>query len=170
MMRHRRTLLPPRIKPLILKLEHYTISARWPDMAEKPQSIKIHKDTFFSALRSSQTNSFETGGEEQCCRIGVLARLLTTGLLAMIIGGLLLSSEWASHDQALSEASHYSPAGNDAARARRTRLSRRHGKNTTRNAGQRHRFETDCGSGATPSHRVAVRLGRDRRILRCRKC
>jgi hypothetical protein len=56
MMRHRRTLLPrsdqtidPEARTLILKLEHYTTSARRPDMAEKPQSIKIHKDTFFPA-------------------------------------------------------------------------------------------------------------------------
>jgi hypothetical protein len=41
-------------------------------MAEKPQSIKIDKDTFFqlSNGRLNFDHSFETGGEEQCCGIG----------------------------------------------------------------------------------------------------
>jgi hypothetical protein len=52
----------PATKPLILKVEHFTPSARWPAMAEKPQAIRIHKDTFFLACvclkRSFEFQSF----------------------------------------------------------------------------------------------------------------
>ena len=47
--RSRQRWLLNQTKPLILKVERDTTSARWPAMAAKPQVIRIHKDTFFSA-------------------------------------------------------------------------------------------------------------------------
>ncbi len=70
----------------------------------------------------------------------------------------VIEQPMASLDQALAEPSNYGFARNDAARARRTRLGRRYGENTTRDAGQRCLFQTDCGSRATLSCRVAVSL------------
>ncbi len=70
----------------------------------------------------------------------------------------VIEQPMASLDQALAEPSNYSFARNDAVRARRTRLGRRYGENTTRDDGQRCRFETDRGSRGTPSCRVAVSL------------
>ena len=99
----------------------------------------------------------------------VLARLLTTGLLAMGIGGLLFSGQWHRTIKPSPSQVTTAPPGmmrlvrdehDLVADMVRTQLA-------VLDSGVD--FETDCGSRATPSHRVAMRLG-DRRILRCRKC
>jgi hypothetical protein len=87
-------------KPLILKVEHYTTSTRWLAMAENPQSIKIPQRPFSRLAFVSNgclnfDRSFKTGGVGAMLRNKrALARLLTTGLIAVVIGGLLLSSQW----------------------------------------------------------------------------